>query len=85
MVYVRKGEFFFHHLLFNIFKYHSIFLPVLRGHALDYERWANEVGDDNWDYKHLLPYFKRAQKFHGDRKGYFYIWLKFPFDCNTND
>jgi len=43
-------------------------MVYVRGHALDYDRWAYEVGDDNWDYKHLLPYFKRAQKFHGDRK-----------------
>lgn len=31
-----------------------------RGHALDFERWAQE-GADGWDYAHILPYYRRAQ------------------------
>lgn len=31
----------------------------LRGHALDYERWAEEA--PGWEYKNCLPYFKKAQ------------------------
>lgn len=33
----------------------------IRGHALDYDRWA-EKGLEDWSYKHCLPYFKRAQR-----------------------
>jgi choline dehydrogenase len=32
-----------------------------RGNALDYERWKNEAGLDDWDYAHVLPYFKRME------------------------
>lgn len=37
-------------------------MAYVRGHALDYERWAAEIGSPTWDYKHVLPYFRRAQK-----------------------
>ncbi len=30
-----------------------------RGHALDYDEWENQ-GARNWDYRHCLPYFKKA-------------------------
>jgi choline dehydrogenase len=32
-----------------------------RGNALDYERWAEFPGMDDWDYAHCLPYFKRLE------------------------
>jgi choline dehydrogenase len=32
-----------------------------RGNPLDYERWANEAGLEDWDYAHCLPYFKRME------------------------
>ncbi|SDE81111.1 choline dehydrogenase [Rhodospira trueperi] len=34
-----------------------------RGHALDYERWAEETGDPSWGYAHCLPYFRKAEDF----------------------
>src|SRR5215472_16308936 len=35
-------------------------MVYIRGHALDYDRWAgNELPD--WSYAHVLPYFKRAE------------------------
>eukprot|EP00929_Paragymnodinium_shiwhaense_P013508 TRINITY_DN121356_c0_g1_i1.p1 TRINITY_DN121356_c0_g1~~TRINITY_DN121356_c0_g1_i1.p1 ORF type:complete len:593 (-),score=159.14 TRINITY_DN121356_c0_g1_i1:413-2191(-) len=37
-------------------------MAYVRGHALDYERWAKEIGTSDWDYKHILPYYKKAQK-----------------------
>jgi len=37
-------------------------MAYVRGHALDYERWAGEIGDSSWDYRHVLPYFKKAQR-----------------------
>jgi choline dehydrogenase len=33
----------------------------IRGNALDYQRWADDEGMQNWDYAHNLPYFKRAE------------------------
>ncbi|APO74518.1 glucose-methanol-choline oxidoreductase protein [Rhizobium etli 8C-3] len=32
-----------------------------RGNAVDYDTWANEDGCDGWDYRSILPYFKRAE------------------------
>lgn len=37
-------------------------MAYVRGHALDFERWAEEIGDSSWNYSHVLPYFKKAQK-----------------------
>jgi choline dehydrogenase len=45
-------------------------MVYVRGHGYDQNRWAKECGDENWDYDHVLPYFKRAQKFHGDQNPY---------------
>ncbi len=36
-------------------------MAYVRGHALDYERWACEPGLEAWSYAHVLPYFKRAE------------------------
>ncbi|CCH47511.1 choline dehydrogenase [Pseudodesulfovibrio piezophilus] len=33
----------------------------IRGNALDYEKWAQEDGLENWSYSHCLPYFKRFE------------------------
>lgn len=35
-------------------------MAYVRGHAEDYNRWAR-LGADGWDYRHVLPYFKRAE------------------------
>ncbi|CAF3674044.1 unnamed protein product [Rotaria sp. Silwood1] len=32
----------------------------VRGHSLDYDRWAEQVGDE-WNYANVLQYFKRAE------------------------
>ncbi len=37
-------------------------MVFIRGHALDYDRWAGE--DEalaDWDYRHCLPYFIRSE------------------------
>ena len=36
-------------------------MVYVRGHALDFDRWAAESGAADWDYAHCLPYFKRAE------------------------
>ena len=33
----------------------------IRGNPLDYQKWANQRGLENWDYQHCLPYFNRAE------------------------
>lgn len=32
-----------------------------RGNPMDYERWAGDLGMENWDYAHCLPYFKKME------------------------
>lgn len=44
-----------------------------RGNAADYDLWANEDGCAGWDYRSVLPYFKRAednQRFADDYHSY---------------
>ena len=45
----------------------------IRGHAADYDRWAEESGDPTWSYAHCLPYFRKSETrvqggndYHGD-------------------
>ena len=33
----------------------------IRGNPLDYQKWADNEGLENWDYDHCLPYFKRLE------------------------
>ncbi|MCB2102810.1 MAG: choline dehydrogenase [Rhodobacterales bacterium] len=35
-------------------------MAYVRGHALDYDRWATQ-GADGWAYADVLPYFRRAE------------------------
>ena len=39
-------------------------LVYVRGHPLDFERWQEE-GAKGWGYANVLPYFRRAESFHG--------------------
>mmetsp|Transcript_35636 Transcript_35636/g.94308 ORF Transcript_35636/g.94308 Transcript_35636/m.94308 type:complete len:590 (-) Transcript_35636:151-1920(-) len=45
-------------------------MAYVRGHALDYERWAKEIGSPHWDYQHILPYYKKAQHHSGEASPY---------------
>lgn len=36
-------------------------MAYIRGHALDYDRWATETGRDDWGYQHILPYFRKSE------------------------
>lgn len=33
----------------------------IRGNAMDYEKWAQNPGLENWDYAHCLPYFRKFE------------------------
>lgn len=33
-----------------------------RGPKDEYDRWAKMVGDERWNYEHLLPYMKRTER-----------------------
>ncbi len=37
-------------------------MVFLRGHALDYDRWATK-GASGWSYADVLPYFKRCERY----------------------
>jgi choline dehydrogenase len=39
-------------------------MVYVRGHARDYDTWA-EMGADGWSYADVLPYFKRMEQSHG--------------------
>jgi choline dehydrogenase len=41
-----------------------------RGNRADYDEWA-ALGCEGWDYKSVLPYFMRAERFHGRTRGEF--------------
>ncbi len=36
-------------------------MVYMRGHPLDYDRWADEFGLKKWDYSQCLPYFKKCE------------------------
>eukprot|EP00658_Telonema_sp_P-2_P032312 TRINITY_DN23957_c0_g1_i16.p1 TRINITY_DN23957_c0_g1~~TRINITY_DN23957_c0_g1_i16.p1 ORF type:complete len:587 (-),score=95.56 TRINITY_DN23957_c0_g1_i16:365-2125(-) len=40
-------------------------MAYIRGHPLDYDRWEAE-GATGWSHRECLPYFKKAQTFHGE-------------------
>ncbi|XP_012941185.1 choline dehydrogenase, mitochondrial [Aplysia californica] len=33
----------------------------VRGSRHDFDRWAQYTGDESWDYRHVLPYFKKSE------------------------
>src|SRR5689334_6751371 len=39
-------------------------MAYVRGHRGDYDRWA-EMGLPHWSYAHVLPYFRRQEKWEG--------------------
>jgi len=36
-------------------------MVYMRGHPMDYDRWAGEFGLDQWSYDQCLPYFKAGE------------------------
>src|SRR5712692_3578366 len=36
-----------------------------RGHKHDFDRWAKEIGDEEWGYAHILEIYKRIEDWHG--------------------
>jgi choline dehydrogenase len=46
-------------------------MVCIRGHALDYDRWAREDASlANWDYRHCLPYFIKSETWEGGSDDY---------------
>ncbi|OSQ37997.1 choline dehydrogenase [Thalassospira mesophila] len=44
-------------------------MAYVRGHALDYNRWATDPGLAQWDYANCLPYFRKANTRNQDSQG----------------
>ncbi len=44
-------------------------MAYVRGHRGDYDRWAGNRMPE-WNYQHLLPYFKRSENFEGGADDY---------------
>ena len=44
-------------------------MVYVRGHSCDFDDWQ-EQGAKNWDYRHCLPYFRRAEKWIGGTDEY---------------
>ncbi|CAG7718406.1 unnamed protein product [Allacma fusca] len=42
------------------------FMIHLRGSPEDFNNWAKGTGDDSWNYKNLLPYFRKSEDFKGE-------------------
>ena len=40
-------------------------MVYMRGHPLDYDRWASECGLSEWSFSKCLPYFKAGENFSG--------------------
>jgi choline dehydrogenase len=36
-------------------------MVYIRGNALDFDAWEEEAGAEGWAYRHVLPYFRRAE------------------------
>jgi len=36
-------------------------MVYMRGHPMDYDRWADDFGLPDWSYERCLPYFKRCE------------------------
>lgn len=46
-------------------------MVYIRGHAFDYDRWAAEDASlSEWDYRHCLPYFRKAETREGGADDY---------------
>ena len=42
-------------------------MVYMRGHPLDYDSWAHNLGLDQWSYSNCLPYFKKLETWSHDR------------------
>ncbi len=37
-----------------------------RGNKEDFNRWAVDANDEQWNYENVLPYFKKSEDYHGE-------------------
>jgi len=40
-------------------------MVYVRGHPNDFDRWADELGATDWSFRHVLPYFRKAEHWQG--------------------
>lgn len=45
-------------------------MVYIRGHRLDYDRWADQEGATGWSYEEVLPYFKKLENFEPGEDAY---------------
>lgn len=45
-------------------------MVYMRGHPLDYDAWASDLGLRDWSYDHCLPYFKAGETYAGGADAY---------------
>lgn len=60
-------------------------MVYVRGHGKDQDRWAEEIGDEKWNYDHLLPYFKKSQNFYAAEEDDFYKGRSGPLHVADGD
>ena len=41
------------------------FMIYMRGSAHDFNNWAQETGDPQWNFENVLPYFKKLENYRG--------------------
>jgi choline dehydrogenase len=56
-------------------------MVYIRGHALDYDGWAERPGLENWSYADCLPYFRKAE--HRAKGGDAYRGNSGPLNVST--
>ena len=56
-------------------------MAYVRGHPMDYERWASDPALAHWSYAHVLPYFRKAE--HHDRGEDAYHGVGGPLSTST--
>lgn len=40
-------------------------MMFMRGNPRDFDRWAEAMGTNDWNYENLLPFFKKLEDYDG--------------------
>lgn len=41
------------------------FMMYVRGNKEDFNQWAVDANDEQWNYENVLPYFKKSEDYNG--------------------